>query len=75
MGRHSNVICYRKDCFQNVCGVSCQLLTGQITGHPCPFYKTDQQVLEERRKALERLEEKDMHGLIESYIFNPERNW
>ena len=67
--------CYKAKCFQNVCGVNCRLLTHPIHDKPCPFYKTDEEVSEDRRKAVDRLEEINRYDLIDKYIYNTKRNW
>ena len=71
----SRVKCLKNDCFQNICGISCRLLTAPIKGHECPFYKTDAEVAEGRREAIQKLEKKGLFGLIEEYVYNDDRNW
>ena len=64
------VTCYRADCFQNICGINCRLLHTPIHGKACPFFKTDKQVAEDRRKTVERLEAIDRYDLIDKYVYS-----
>lgn len=69
MSDHS-VTCYKADCFQNLCGVSCRLLHTPIQGKPCPFYKTDEQISKDRKQTILRLEHIDRYDLIDKYIYS-----
>jgi len=45
--------CQRKECFGNENG-RCRVLTANYK-HPCPFFKTREQIAEEKEKTKERL--------------------
>lgn len=64
--------CNRVDCFQNRCGRACELLR-TYPRQPCPFYQTQEQVEEGRRKAHQKLVNKGRYDLIECYEYNPYR--
>lgn len=68
----SKPLCTRMDCFQNKCGVYCDLLTERPT-EPCAFYKTDAQVENGRIEAHNRLLEMGRQDLIKKYEYNPQR--
>ncbi|MBO7423260.1 MAG: hypothetical protein J6T99_07740 [Oscillospiraceae bacterium] len=61
------LICVKADCFQNMCGISCRLLHSPVEGKECPFYKTEEQASDDRRKAYLSLKERGMENLIEFY--------
>lgn len=65
--------CYRSNCFQNYCGLKCQLLTEAITDRDCPFFKTHLEMETERKKAHVKLVEKGRDDLIAQYEYNPFR--
>ena len=65
-----SIKCNRYDCF-GCRGVSCKVLKEAITDQPCPFYKTDRQLEDERCAAKERLRESGQEHLIADYINNP----
>ena len=68
--------CPKSDCFQNFCGMGCKLLSSPMKkDHPCPFYKTQEEVDFGRRKAHKHLEYIERYDLIETYEYNPERRW
>lgn len=66
------VSCHNMQCFANRC-MKCKILEEPIaTGKPCPFFKTDEQLREDRQKARERLVSLGDRGkdLIEQYTQN-----
>ena len=66
--------CTEHNCFQNLCGKSCKLLTAPpSTMDPCPFYKTQEEVDKGREWAHQELIRKDRRDLIEQYEYNPQR--
>ena len=65
--------CNKADCFQNQMGKECRLLSSQIKGHECPFFKTQEQVDEERKAAHDHLVEIGRRDLIEKFEYNPSR--
>ena len=65
--------CDRNKCFQNICGVGCELLNEPITDRECPFFKTDDEVDEGRRKAHKRLIDIGRKDLIDEYEYNAYR--
>lgn len=65
-------ICYKDDCFQNKCGAACELLT-EYPSHPCPFYKTYEQVETDRMKAHKKLIDEGRFDLVRKYEYNPYR--
>ena len=67
--------CNRMDCFQNKCGVRCELLTDHPSVQPCPFYKTEEQVEIGRQEAHAKLVKKGRRDLIQLYEYNPFRKW
>lgn len=67
--------CDKSDCFQNKCGVLCDLLREPIEGHECPFYKTQDQVDMGRLEAHEHLKAIERYDLIEMYELNRGRDW
>lgn len=64
--------CPQSDCFQNRCGVRCDLLTG-YPSYPCAFYKTEEQVERERIQAHNKLLKEGRVDLIQKYEYNPQR--
>ena len=72
----NRVMCTKSDCFQNKCESYCDLLTEPIVTHECPFYKTHEQVTEERKEVLERLRKNNKKSLIKTYYeTNRRRDW
>ena len=65
--------CERMKCCQNVCGVGCVLLSEPIIDRDCPFFKTDDQMEEGRKKAHQHLIDIGRKDLIEQYEYNPYR--
>lgn len=63
------------DCFANVCGIHCRILSEQVSEVDCPFYKTEEQVDNERMEAHERLMSLERYDLIEKYEYNSNRTW
>ena len=61
------VRCTKAECFQNICGIECRLLDEEILDHECPFYKTDAQVIQERKDSILNLRLKGRKDLIEYY--------
>ena len=67
--------CTKGDCFQNKCGVRCQLLKEHSGSMTCPFYKTYEQVEIERQETHKKLVDMGRYDLIEKYEYNPGRDW
>ena len=65
-------ICRQDDCFQNKCGVLCELLTSPPS-QPCPFYKTVAEAEIGRAEAHRHLVEIGRQDLIEQYEHNKDR--
>ena len=61
--------CQRYTCF-GCKGGTCKVLRETITGKPCPFYKTAEQLESERNEVLERLEAAGRTDLIKAYAAN-----
>ena len=64
--------CTMADCFQNKCGVFCELLT-ENPSYPCPFYKTNAEVEIGRMEAHRKLVDAGRFDLIDQYEYNPQR--
>ena len=65
--------CNREKCFQNKCGVYCELLTDYPSKQPCPFYKTQEQADNDRLVAHKKLASEGKWDLIQMYEYNPYR--
>ena len=65
--------CKNASCYQNKCGVICELLREQIDTAQCPFFQTDKQISEGRQAAHDRLVQMGRWDLIEKYEYNPGR--
>ena len=59
--------CEETECFANSC-YHCRVLTEPSDKYPCPFFKTREQLKEERRNSIFRLQKIRRTDLIESYI-------
>lgn len=72
MKMNDRPICNKMDCFRNICGVYCDLLTDRPSVNPCPFYKTDAQAdsdyLEAHNKLLAMGEKGE--ALIQKFEYN-----
>ena len=60
-----NPQCLRKDCFSNECG-KCRILIANYK-QPCPFFKTREQIAEEKKKTKARLEKCGIKCRYDSY--------
>ena len=61
--------CLELKCYANK-GAHCKILCDSITGRPCPFMKTGDQLNEGRKAAMERLKSMSRNDLIEKYVQN-----
>ena len=66
--------CDKIDCFANICHSACSCLS-EKPSDPCPFFKTDDEVMEGRAAAHKHLLEAGREDLIRKYEYNPERKW
>lgn len=69
-------ICSVSGCFMNENGTYCNLLA-EALDHPCPFYKTKNEVDEGRQEAHRHLVDIERFDLIRKYEYNTskERAW
>ena len=67
--------CNRIDCFGNKCGARCDILVNQHDTENCSFFKTDEQLSQERAIAHKHLKMKHREDLIKKYEYNPQRRW
>lgn len=65
--------CNRFECFANKCGVYCEILTERPD--ECSFYKTLDQVEQERFETHKRLKNIGREDLIKKYEYNSYRKW
>ena len=65
--------CNRQNCFGNVCGVRCTILTEHSTEQQCPFFKTRDQVDKDREDAHKHLLDIGRGDLIHKYEYNESR--
>ena len=65
---------YHNDCFMAM-GSHCKLLTEQIEGTDCPFYKTQDEVDDGRLKAHQHLLDIGRKDLVTKYEYNTHRTW
>ena len=65
--------CNKSNCFQNKCGVRCELLTEPTSQQPCPFFKTEEEVEAGRVWAHRKLAREGKWDLIKKYEYNPYR--
>ena len=66
--------CENINCFANICHSACDCLV-EAPSDPCPFFKTEEEVMEGRAKAHKHLVESGREDLIRKYEYNPERKW
>lgn len=66
--------CEKIDCFANICHSACSCLS-EKPSDPCPFFKTEDEVMEGRAAAHKHLLEAGREDLIRKYEYNPERKW
>lgn len=66
--------CEKIDCFANICRSACSCLS-EKPSDPCPFFKTEDEVMEGRAAAHKHLVEAGREDLIRKYEYNPERKW
>ena len=66
--------CDKINCFANICHSACSCLS-EKPSDPCPFFKTEDEVMEGRAAAHKHLLEAGREDLIRKYEYNPERKW
>ena len=66
--------CEKINCFANICHSACSCLS-EKPSDPCPFFKTEDEVMEGRAAAHKHLLEAGREDLIRKYEYNPERKW
>ena len=59
--------CEKTECFGNCC-FHCKILTEPYDDSPCPFFKTREQLNDDRRKSIQRLTNIKRLDLIQDYI-------